>query len=75
MEHSKSKQKERCESIDLDARARITLAATTDIDESESARILDEENLTSEQIKDYIADVLDEIKATKSKSNRIKQKE
>jgi uncharacterized spore protein YtfJ len=75
LEHSENKQKEKNESIDLDARARIMLAATADIDESKHAHVSDEENLTSEQIKDYIADVLEEIKGTKNKPNKIKQKE
>jgi hypothetical protein len=75
LEHSHNKQKEKNESIDLDARARMTLAATADIDESESTHILNEENLTSKQIKDYVADVLEEIKGTRNKSNKIKQEE
>jgi hypothetical protein len=75
LDGSKNKQKGKSEHIDLDARARITLAATTDIDESENARISKEENLTSEQIKDYLEDVLEEIKGTKDKTNKTNQKE
>lgn len=61
--------------MDLDTRARIMLAATADIDESDNARISNEENLTSEQVKDYLADVLEEIKGAKDKTNKTKQKE
>jgi len=51
------------------------LAATTDFDESETARISNEENLTSEQVKDYLADVFEEIKSAKNKTIKSKQKE
>jgi hypothetical protein len=61
LDHSENKHKEKNESIDLDARARITFAATADIDESKNACV-SEENLSKEQIKDYLADVLDEVK-------------
>ena len=74
MDHSENKHKEKNESIDLDARARITLAATADIDESKNACV-SQENLSNEQIKDYLADVLDEVKGTKNKPNKMKQKE
>lgn len=75
MDNSENKQKGKGESIDLDARARIMLAATADIDESENACISKEENLTSEQVKDYLADVLEEIKGAKNQTNKTNQKE
>jgi hypothetical protein len=68
------KHKEKNESIDLDARARITFAATADIDESQNARV-SEENLSNEQINYYIADLLDEVKGTKNRPNKMKQEE
>lgn len=54
--------------MDLDERARMTLAATytADLDESEKAHVSNEENVTIEQMKDYIDDILEEIKATKT---------
>ncbi|MGH9975087.1 MAG: hypothetical protein ACRD8Z_04540 [Nitrososphaeraceae archaeon] len=75
MDGSEKKQKGKSEPIDLDARARMTLAATytADLDESEKARPMNDENVTSEQMKDYLADVLDEIKGMKSKPNKAEQ--
>lgn len=74
LDGTKKKEKEKNESIDLDARARMTFAATADIDESNTARVSEEQNLTSEQIKDYIADVLEETKSIKNNPNNAKQK-
>jgi hypothetical protein len=39
LDHSDNKQKEKNESIDLEARARITFAASTDIDESKNSHV------------------------------------
>jgi hypothetical protein len=75
LDDSENKQKEKKDSIDLERRARITFAATADIDESKAAHVSHEQNLTSEEIKDYMADVLEEIKGTKNKQNKTKQKE
>ncbi len=63
--------------MDLDKRARMTLAATytADLDESEKVHVSNEENVTIDQMKDYLDDVLEEIKATKNKSNKADQKE
>lgn len=63
--------------MNLDERARMALAATytADLDESENAHAINDENMTSEQMKDYLADVLKEIKGTKNKPNKTKQKE
>jgi hypothetical protein len=57
-----TKPKEKNVSIDLDARARMTFVATADFDESEESPVSNEENLTDEQLKDYITKVLEEIK-------------
>lgn len=52
------------------------LAATADTDESDNARTSKDENLTNEQVKDYLADVLEEIKhaKTKNQNNKNNQK-
>jgi len=65
LDGTERRQKEKNESIDLDARARMMLAATSDIDESERASAPNEENVTIEQMKDYLDDVLKEIKDRK----------
>ena len=77
MDGTEKRQKENNESMDLDKRARMTLAATytADLYESESVHVSNEENVTIEQVKDYLDDVLEEIKATKNKSNKADQKE
>jgi len=63
--------------MDLDKRARMTLAATytADLYESESVHVSNEENVTIEQVKDYLDDVLEEIEATRNKSNKAEKKE
>lgn len=58
--------------MDLDARARMTFAATADIDESEKARLPNEDKVTLEQMKDYLADVLEEIKDKKKPDEQKK---
>lgn len=75
LDGTEKKGKGKNESMDLDARARMTFAATADIDESESTRAMNDENMTSEQMKGYLADVLEEIKGTKNKPNKTEQKE
>jgi uncharacterized membrane protein YgaE (UPF0421/DUF939 family) len=77
LDGTEKRQKENNESMDLDKRARMTLAATytADLYESESVHVSNEENVTIEQVKDYLDDVLEEIKATKNKSNKADQKE
>ncbi|MGH9982645.1 MAG: hypothetical protein ACRD8W_01665 [Nitrososphaeraceae archaeon] len=75
MDGSEKKEKEKNESIDLAARARMTFAATADIDESENMHVLSDENLTNEQMKEYLADVLEEIKGKKNKASKVEQKE
>lgn len=77
MDGTEKRQKENNESMDLDKRARMTLAATytADLDESEKVHVSNEENVTIDQMKDYLDDVLEEIKATKNKSNKADQKE
>lgn len=76
MGDSKNKKEVKREPIDLDTRARIMLAATADTDESDNARTSKDENLTNEQVKDYLADVLEEIKhaKTKNQNNKNNQK-
>jgi hypothetical protein len=75
LDGSENKQKDKSEPIDLDTRARMTLAAsyTADLDESEKTHSMNDENVTSEQMKDYLEDVLEEIKDMKSKPNKTKQ--
>lgn len=73
MDDTRKRKEEKNESIDLDARARMTLAATADIDESENVRVSNGENMTSEQVKEYLADVLEEIKGKKDKPDEQKE--
>ena len=51
----------------------MTFAATADIDESENTHAMNNENMTSEQTKNYLADVLEEIKGIKNKPNKAEQ--
>jgi uncharacterized membrane protein YgaE (UPF0421/DUF939 family) len=77
LDGTEKRQKENNESMDLDKRARMTLAATytADLYESESVHVSNEENVTIEQVKDYLDDVLEEIEATRNKSNKAEKKE
>jgi hypothetical protein len=62
---SKKSQKKKNESVNLGARARMTFVATAEIDESDKAGVSNEETVTFEQMKDYLADVLKETKNKK----------
>ena len=77
LDGTEKKGKGKNESMDLDARARMTLAATytADLDESKKTHAMNNENMTSEQMKDYLADVLEEFKDIKNKHNKAEQKE
>ena len=77
MDRIEKRPKKKNESMELDERARMTLAAiyTADLDESEKTHSMNDENMTSEQMKDYLADVLEEIKDIKNKPNKAEQKE
>jgi hypothetical protein len=65
LDDSRKSQKEKNESVNLGARARMTFVATAEIDESDKDGVSNEENVTSEQMKDYLADVLKETKNKK----------
>lgn len=54
----------------------MTLAATytADLDESEKTHAMNDKNMTSEQMKDYLADVIEEMKSVKNKPNKAEQK-
>jgi hypothetical protein len=71
LDGTEKRQKKKNESTDLDARARMMFAATAEIDESEKTRVSNEDNVPLEQMKDYLADVLEEIK-DKKKPNEQK---
>jgi hypothetical protein len=63
MNKPERKEKPKDPSVDMDARARITLAATSDPDESENVEsISSEKEVTDKDVKDYLADVLTETK-------------
>ena len=76
MDGAVKKEKENNESMNLDERARMTLAATytADLDESEKTHAMNDKNMTSEQMKDYLADVIEEMKSIKNKPNKAEQK-
>jgi len=61
----KSQKKKNNKSVNLGARARMTFVATAEIDESDKAGVSNEENVTFEEMKDYLADVLNETKNNK----------
>jgi hypothetical protein len=61
----KSQKKKNNKSVNLGARARMTFVATAEIDESDKAGASNEENVTFEEMKDYLADVLNETKNKK----------
>jgi hypothetical protein len=70
LDGSKKSQKKKNKSVNLGARARMTFVATAEIEESEKAGISNEETVTFEQMKDYLADALKETKNKKSLSRK-----
>jgi hypothetical protein len=65
LDGSRKRKKEKNETVNLGARARMTFVATAEIDDSDKVDVSNEENVTSEQMKDYLADVLKETKKKK----------
>lgn len=62
---TRKSQKKKNKPVNLGARARMTFVATAEIDESDKAGVSNEEHVTFEEMKDYLAHVLNETKNKK----------
>lgn len=61
-------QEDKTKSNDLGVRARMTYVATAELNESEKDDVTNQENVTPEQLKEYLADVFEATKNKKSPS-------
>jgi hypothetical protein len=66
LDDSKKSQEDKNKTNDLGVRARMTYVATAEIDDTEKGSASNEENVTHEQLKDYLADVFEATKHKKS---------
>jgi hypothetical protein len=76
MEHPEKRKSSKEDSLDLEARARVTFAATADeTDESGVGSKYDEESLSNEDLHEYLDEVINEVSKKKSYSSQIRKDE
>lgn len=67
MEQPEKRKSPKDDSLDLEARARVTFAATAeDTEESEDSSKNEEENLSNEGLQKYLDEVMNEVKKAKT---------
>lgn len=72
MTKSLKKRKAKVPSVDMDARARFTFAATSDVDDSEAVSNAYENQNSIDDVKDYLPNVLSETNKKGLKNNETK---
>ncbi|HEU4448128.1 MAG TPA: hypothetical protein VFR94_25890 [Nitrososphaeraceae archaeon] len=72
MTHQDEKKYSKDDSIDLDARARVTFAATAEEDIDDADKGTHQENISDDDLKSYLEVIMNEVKKKDKTSTKVK---